>query len=255
MRATAMAVSSRTTATLISCSVPRPLAMTIRPSTWLKLSAEVQDARPFMQKPPWGPPNLNAWDLKLAYAEFGDPEKHWISVRVGRQLINYNSTIIANSEWRNQARSYDAGPSPTPHYDRYRLGTSSRRRRLFRSRRGSSHHQEGNNIYGAYGSIDHLIPNSSLEPFVLWRVQPRVAIETAAAPTTGRQNEKAYGIRFKGMAYKSLDYMLEWVGERGSDGPNGIHAWGLTSGAGYRVDRIWAGNAESVLAVRLCEWR
>ena len=36
------------------------------------------------------------------------PEKHWISLRVGRQLINYNNTIIANSEWRNQGRSYDA---------------------------------------------------------------------------------------------------------------------------------------------------
>jgi hypothetical protein len=82
---------------------------------------QVQDARPFMQKPPWGPPNLNAWDLKLAYAEFGDPEKHWISVRVGRQLINYNNTIIANSEWRNQGRSYDAVVANL-HYNRYSLG-------------------------------------------------------------------------------------------------------------------------------------
>src|SRR5579872_7400946 len=31
------------------------LLITIRPSPWFKVSAQVQDARPFMQKPPWGP--------------------------------------------------------------------------------------------------------------------------------------------------------------------------------------------------------
>ena len=50
-----------------------------------------------------------------------DPTKSWISVRVGRQLINYNNTIIADSEWRNQGRSYDAIVTNL-HYDRYRLG-------------------------------------------------------------------------------------------------------------------------------------
>jgi hypothetical protein len=76
--------------------------------SWLRVTAQVQDARAGFQNPPLGPPNTVRWDLKLAYVEVGDPEKHWFSLRVGRQLINYNNTIIANSEWRNQARSYDA---------------------------------------------------------------------------------------------------------------------------------------------------
>ena len=84
------------------------LQMEIRPTTWLRFVTQTQDARPFEQKPPFGPPNEVRWDLKLAFAEIGDPEKSWYSVRVGRQLINYNNTIIANSEWRNQGRSYDA---------------------------------------------------------------------------------------------------------------------------------------------------
>src|SRR5271166_5432260 len=78
--------------------------LTIIPTSWFKLVAQTQDARPFLQKPPYGPPNENRWDLKLAYAELGDPEKDWYDIRVGRQLINYNNTIIANSEWRNQGR-------------------------------------------------------------------------------------------------------------------------------------------------------
>jgi hypothetical protein len=213
------------------------LQLNIKPTSWFKLVSQLQDARPFMQKPPWGPPNLNAWDLKLAYGEFGDPEKHWISLRVGRQLINYNNTIIANSEWRDQARSYDAVVANL-HHDRYRLG-------LFGASvvvplaEGISHHQEGNNIYGAYGGIDHIIPNSVLEPFVLWRVQPSVAVETTAKVKTGRQDEWAYGVRFKGVTLKSLDYSGEWIGERGSDGSNVIRAKADQLGFGYRIDRVW----------------
>jgi len=213
------------------------LAMTIRPNAWFKVVGQVQDARPFMQKPPYGPPNLNAWDLKLAYAEFGDPEKQWVSLRVGRQLINYNNTIIADSEWRGQGRSYDAVVTNL-HYDRFRLGIFAASA-VVPLADGISHHQEGNNIYGAYGAIDHIIPNSVLEPFVLWRVQPSVAIETTANIKTGKQDEKAYGIRFKGIAIKGLDYTAEWIGEYGSDGPNNIHAWGTNIGAGYRIDPMW----------------
>jgi hypothetical protein len=76
--------------------------------SWFRVTAQVQDARAGYQNPPIGPPNTVRWDLKLAYVDVGDPEKHWFNLRVGRQLINYNNTIIANSEWRNQARSYDA---------------------------------------------------------------------------------------------------------------------------------------------------
>jgi hypothetical protein len=212
------------------------LQLNIKPTSWFKLVTQLQDARPFMQKPPWGPPNLNAWDLKLAYAEFGDPESSWISVRVGRQLINYNNTIIANSEWRNQGRSYDAVVANL-HYNRYRLG-------LFGGSvvaplaNGISHHQEGNNIYGAYGGIDRIIPNSVLEPFVLWRLEPSVPIETTAKLKTGKQDEFAYGLRFKGVFVKSLDYSAESIIERGNDGPNGIKAWAASGGLAYRIDKV-----------------
>jgi hypothetical protein len=213
------------------------LSITIKPTSWLQVVSQVQDARPFMQKPPWGPPNLNAWDLKLAYAQFGDPEKHWISVRVGRQIINYNNTIIADSEWRNQARSYDAVVADM-HYSRYRLGLFAASA-VIPSAEGISHHQEGNNIYGAYGAIDHLVPNSVLQPFVLWRVQLSVPIETTAKIKTGKQDEWAYGFRFKGLAAKNLDYSAEWIRETGNDGLNGIDAWATTDGLAYRFQPLW----------------
>jgi hypothetical protein len=210
------------------------LQMNIKPASWLRFVVQTQDARALLENPPRAPPNEVRWDLKLAYAELGDPEKSWISLRVGRQLINYNNTMMADSEWRNQGRSFDALVANV-HYDRYRLGVFAASA-VVPLAAGISHHRQGNNIFGLYGGIDGLLPRSVLEPFVLWRVQPGVPIETTAGVSTGRQDERAYGFRFKGVTAGTLGYSYELVLERGSDGPGHIQAWAQTFGAGYRFD-------------------
>jgi len=214
------------------------LSMQIKPNHWLRFVGQVQDARAWWQNPPLQPPNTNRLDLKLAYAQVGDPEKAWISVRVGRQLINYNNTIIANSEWRDQGRSYDAVVTNI-HYDRFRLGIFAASA-VVPLDEGISHHQEGNNIYGMYGNIDNVIaPTSTLEPFVLWRVNPSVSVETVSKAKTGHESEQAYGIRWKGMAFRNLDYSIEGIREVGTDGTNNIRAWGTTDGLGYRFTGMY----------------
>jgi hypothetical protein len=206
--------------------------MDVHAGSWFRVTAQVQDARSGFQNPPIGPPNTVRWDLKLAYAELGDPEKHWFSLRVGRQLINYNNTIIANSEWRNQARSYDAAV----------LNLNAKRAHVgifaaspvVPQAYGVSPHQEGNNIYGAYGRIDDLVPHSNLEPFFLWRVQPAEVIEPAVGKTTGKEDEKAVGLRFKGQSHASLDYSIEAIIEGGKVGPQAIHAFAGQGGLAYQ---------------------
>ncbi len=208
------------------------LQMDLYARSLLRVTAQVQDARSGYQSPPIGPPNSVRWDLKLAYAEVGAPDKHWFSLRVGRQRIHYNNTIISDSEWRNQGRSYDAVV----------LNLNAKREHLgifaasvmVPQAFGVSPHQESNNIYGAYGRIDNIIPNSSLEPFILWRVQPAVVIEPAVAETTGKQNEKAYGVRFKARALTTLDYSGEIILENGTVGPQPIRAWAAEVGAAYQ---------------------
>ena len=201
--------------------------------SWLRVTAQVQDARAGFQNPPIGPPNTVRWDLKLAYAEIGAPDKHWFSLRVGRQLISYNNTIIANSEWRNQARSYDAAV----------LNLNAKREHLgifaasavVPQAYGVSPHQEGNNIYGAYGRIDDFfVPHSNIEPFFLWRVQPAEVVEPAVAKTTGKENEKAIGVRFKAQARSAFDYGGEVIFEGGTVGPQSIGAWAAEAGAAYQ---------------------
>ncbi|MGA2217694.1 MAG: alginate export family protein [Terracidiphilus sp.] len=201
--------------------------------SWFRVTAQVQDARSGYQNPPIGPPNTVRWDLKLAYAEIGNPEKHWFSLRVGRQLINYNNTILANSEWRNQARSYDAAV----------LNLNAKREHLgifaasavVPQAYGVSPHQEGNNIYGAYARLDDLVtPHSSLEPFFLWRVQPAEVVEPAVSKTTGKENEKVLGLRLKAQYKKAFDYGGEFIYEDGKVGQQNINAFATQEGAAYQ---------------------
>jgi hypothetical protein len=213
------------------------LLMQIKATSWLRIVGQMQDARAWLQQPPLQPPNTNRFDLKLAYAEVGDPEHQWISVRVGRQLINYNNTIIANSEWRDQARSYDAVVTNL-HYERFHLGLFAASA-VVPMDEGISHHQEGNNIYGAYGQIDNVVPMSSLEPFVLWRVAPSISVETPGKAITGHESEQAYGVRWKGLVYNNLDYSAEGIHEAGSDGSNPIRAWATTDGVAYRFSSMY----------------
>ena len=206
--------------------------------SWVRVTAQVQDARSGFQNQPIGPPNTVRWDLKLAYAEIGAPDKHWFSLRVGRQLINYNNTIIADSEWRNQARSYDAAV----------LNLNAKREHLglfaasavVPQAYGVSPHQEGSNIYGAYGRIDDLVPHSNLEPFFLWRVQPAEVVEAAKGKTTGKQDEKAGGVRFKAQAHSALNYGGEFIYEGGTVGPESIGAWAAQAGAAYQFNNAVA---------------
>ncbi len=201
-------------------------------ASWLRVTAQVQDARAGFQTPPIAPPNTVRWDLKLAYVEIGSPEQHWFSLRVGRQLFNYNNTIIANSEWRNQARSYDAAV----------LNLNAKREHLgifaasavVPQAYGVSPHQEGNNIFGAYGRIDDLVPHSNLEPFFLWRVQPAEVVEAAKSKTTAKEDEKALGLRFKAQAHTALDYGGELILETGEVGSQPIRAWAGQAGAAYQ---------------------
>ena len=209
----------------------------LRPTAWMRFSVQAQDSRPIYQKPPYGPPNENRWDLKLAYAELGNPERHWISVRVGRQLINYNNTIMASSEWRNQGRSYDAVVTNLQK-GRFHLGVFAASA-MVPLASGISHHQQGNNIYGIYGRFSSVIPYSDLEPFILWHVQPSVTIDAAVSNSRGKQNLRAYGVRWKGQLHSAFEYSAEGVVENGTQGSEPIRAWATTDGVAYQKESWW----------------
>jgi hypothetical protein len=106
---------------------------------------------------------------------------------------------------------------------------------------GISHHQQGNNLYGAYGRFSSVIPKSDLEPFVLWHLQPSVVIEPAVSNAKGKQNLRAYGIRWKGQMDPGFEYSLQGVFEDGTQGKEPIRAWATTDGIAYQKE-TWRGQ-------------
>jgi hypothetical protein len=89
------------------------------------------------------------------------------------------------------------------------------------------HHMQGNNLYGAYGSFKNVIPGTTLEPYVLWRLAPA----NAGLPETaneGHLNETTIGLRLAGALPRDFDYEIEMDRQMGSLGTNSIRAW-----AGY----------------------
>jgi hypothetical protein len=94
------------------------------------------------------------------------------------------------------------------------------------------HHIEGNNIYGIYGGLTHLIPHATLEPYVLWRVAPgNVSLPETAG--LGHMSEVTTGVRAAGALPANFDYDVEMNKQNGSLGPKSIDAWAGHWNLGY----------------------
>jgi len=207
------------------------LAFTIDPVSWLKVYGQGEDARAFAKTPAL-PPFQNTWDIHQAYIELGDTETRTFGLRVGRQELNFgDQRLIGAAPWLNAPRVFDAVRG-TVRYGGYRLD-------LFASSVVNSvtgtwdHHQQGNNLHGLYGGIDKLVPKSTIEPYVLWRLQPSVKNEEGVVANV---NEKVGGVRAAGKLPAAFDYGVEMVREFGSLGADRISAWGGHWVAGRTFD-------------------
>lgn len=72
--------------------------------------------------------------------------------------------------WTNAARTFDAVRG-TVRYNGYRLDLFSAS--VVNEVDGTwDHHLQGNDLHGAYGGIEKLVPNATIEPYFFWRLQP-----------------------------------------------------------------------------------
>jgi hypothetical protein len=196
------------------------LGLTIKPTSWLKFFGEGQDSRA-IGKSPAVPTFQDTWDVRQAFVELGGGEKQMFDLRVGRQEINLgDQRLIGALNWTNTARTFDAARG-TVHYKGYRLDIFAAS--VVNQVEGTwDHHQQGNNIHGLYGGIEKLVPGATIEPYVLWRVQPSVRNE---AGSIANVDEKIPGIRWVGKLPMGFDYGTEMVKELGSLGTDHIHSW------------------------------
>lgn len=194
----------------------------LRPLKWLQVFGEAQDARAAFL------PNANGsvkdrLDLRQAWVGVGDEGGLW-DLKVGRQRLSFGSErVIGAAEWGNTARVFDA----------VRLGLHRGKDRLdlFASSLVNNdadqqnHHQQGNNLHGAYASLGSLLPGSKVEPFVLLRTSPLVRSEAGVA---GKYLSWTWGLRSAGAVRKSWSYEGEILLQRGNVSSSRLSAWAAT---------------------------
>jgi hypothetical protein len=197
--------------------------LALRPTRWLRLVGEMQDAAVFFnERIPSAPTYQNRWDIRQAFAEIGDDREGWFDVIGGREMLSFGEErLIGPSDWANQGRTFDVIRA-----DLHRPGfrTSIFASSVVIARDGViDHHLQGNNFYGVYNTFEKLIPKSVVEPFVLWRVAPG-NVKLNENQGHGALNEVTTGARVAG-TFHAWDYSVEMAIQRGSLGPYSIEAW------------------------------
>ena len=212
---------------------------TIQPNEWLRFHAEVQDSRIFFNHHiPNANPDEDTWTLWEGYAQIGSSTEGWVDVVAGRQVLAFgDERVIGPSNWLNVGRTFNAVRVDLHHSDnKVSVFASS----VVPGDSADLHNAlPGNNLYGAYGSFQKIIPKATFEPYVLWRVAPA----NSALPETlgrGHLNEVTIGLRVKGTLPADTDYESEFDGQTGSLGPSSIRAWAGYAGVGKTFRKLAA---------------
>ena len=194
----------------------------VLPTSWLKFSFQGQDAHVLgKNQNPAAPPYQDAMDLRLGYVEIGDLEKKSIGVRAGRQELAFgDERLIGNTNWLNTARSFDGLHGIFRHGNFHADLFAAQ---VVKQKDGDfDWNSPGNNLYGIYGGIEKLVPQSTVEPYFLWRRQSGLKTELGAA---GISNFGTVGLRWVGKLPANFDYGTEMDKQAGSLGTDTISAW------------------------------
>jgi len=206
---------------------------TIQPTAWLRFHGEVQDARiHFNRHTAVSSSNQDTWTLWEGYAQVGHPTDGWVDVLAGRQALRFgDERVIGPSNWLNVGRTFNVGRVDV-HQGGYRVsffaasvvpGDSAELHSVL----------PGNNLYGIYGSLRNVIPQSTVEPYVLWRLAP----SSSGLPETlgrGHLNEVTVGLHWLGTLPAGFDYDTEVDWQTGSLGNATIASEAAYAGVGRK---------------------
>ena len=210
-------------------------AMSVQPTSWFKVFAQMQDARVAFKNTPAAPPYQNTFDLYQGYLELGNTEKGFVAVRAGRQELNFGEQrLIGSADWNNTARSFDAvrltlHPVSGVRVDAFSSSVVVATDGTF------DHHHAGDDLHGLYGGLEKLVPNATIEPYVLWRVSPRIKNE---AGSIANLSEYTSGFRWVGKLPAHFDYGAEMDLQRGGLGSDRVHAWAGHWIGGYTISSL-----------------
>src|SRR5205807_37513 len=166
------------------------------------------------------------------YVQIGNPESDPVSVRAGRQSFNFGEgRLVADPNWSNVGRSFD-GLRTTFRYHKFRIDAfTGASNKIYTD--GFDTPTPGEHFHGLYGSIDKLIPNATIEPYLFWKLEHNVKGEIAKA---GNLDEKTAGLRWVGKLPLGFDYGWEMAMQRGRQANERLSAWAGHWVAGYTLD-------------------
>lgn len=197
------------------------LNMSLAPTSWMRFKFEGQDGRVWGYSRGTAPASMkNVMDLRHAYLELGNVESTRFAVRAGRQsLVFGEGRLVADPAWGN-GRVFDAVRA-TLRQGRYRLDAFASS--VVKNVNAEfDRHTDADNFHGLYGAIKNPIPDSTLEPYALWRVSRGLKSELG---TAGPQDTKTYGVRWFGKAPNSIDYAAEIARQTGRYSIDEVGAW------------------------------
>jgi hypothetical protein len=166
---------------------------------------------------------VDTFDLRQAYVDIHHQSKtQSFAFRFGTQYLDMGSKrLVAVSSWSNA--------TPVYHAAKFSYSGPGISAGFFAATRVSiikaykiNEPKIGENVYGAYFSLDRLVPKAKVEPFLFWRTQPKVADERK---NTGDSDLATAGLRFYGKANKRLEYSAEVAVQRGTYAKDNVSAW------------------------------
>jgi hypothetical protein len=198
------------------------LNLNILPLSWLKFVFQAQDSRVFFTDVHPAPTSQrDPMDLRIGYVQFGNSETGMVSLRAGRQPLDFGEgRLVADPQWSNVGRSFDAARL-TLRYRKLKVDAfSGASDKIYAD--GFSTPTPGEHFDGVYGSLDKVIPNSTIEPYVFWKMEHNVKGELVKS---GDLSEKTAGIRWVGKLPVGFDYGMESALQRGTQATEPISAW------------------------------
>jgi len=199
--------------------------LTLKPLPWLSFVGQAQDGRVlFPHRAPHQPPLQGSLDLRLAYAQIGDVQKHPLQLRIGRQELTYSEErMLGVANWGNLGRTFNAVKLTAKSDTAKGLKLDVFAGSVVVTRESAwDGSLPGDNLHGAYAIFEKLIPTGTFEPYVYWRLNPTITSETGLR---GKVDQKSYGVRMTKRFGKSWYASSDTVMQRGSRSSDTISAW------------------------------
>jgi hypothetical protein len=197
------------------------LNATVTAAKSLSFQAQMQDARVAKKTVgPTGTPFKATMDLRTAFADVGTSTGP-VTIRAGRQELVYGEQrLIGHVSWLNAARTFDGVKASlrSKPFSADLFATSVVR--ILDSEFDKS--GNGNRFAGVYGTTSRLIPQATVEPYVLFKRDVNLRAEAGGL---GTLKETTTGVRIAGKLPARFDYGVEMALQRGSLGTDDISAW------------------------------